>query len=63
MIIIAEDYKKATGDDPANDDLERCNCEDAGKMFHHSCGWCFEHNRPIFQCGCNTYIDRQKEQN
>jgi hypothetical protein len=46
--ITAEDFKAATGQEPENDDLERCNCPDAGKVGHHMCGWDEETNLPWF---------------
>jgi len=51
-MITAEKFKEATGFEPENDDLERCNCTEAGKLGHHYCGWCDEHNKPVFMCGC-----------
>ncbi len=38
-MITAEQFKEATGHEPFNDDLERCNCEKAGQLLHMSCGW------------------------
>lgn len=47
----AEDFKKATGHEAVQDDLERCNCKQAGKSIgHSSCGVCKEHNIPVFMC-------------
>lgn len=48
--ITAEMFKQATGADPIQDDLERCNCELAGEPGHFSCGWNDEKNRPQFMC-------------
>ena len=48
-MITADKFKEATGLDPENDDLERCNCEKAGEPGHYCCGWC-EHNKPVFMC-------------
>jgi hypothetical protein len=31
------------------DDLQRCNCEDAGTIGHWGCGWC-RHRKPTFLC-------------
>lgn len=53
-MITAIQFKNATGYDPENDDLERCNCPDAGKTGHNSCGWCQIHNVPVFQCACEV---------
>jgi hypothetical protein len=52
-MITAKAFKKATGRDPVDDDLERVNCTDAGQFRHMSCGWCKGHNRPVYECGCN----------
>ena len=48
MKITAEMFKKATGVDPEQDDLERCNCDKAGQTFHMMCGWDRKQNRPKF---------------
>ena len=47
-MITAEYFKKATGDDPRNDDLERSNCPSAGKSGHNSCGWNWRYSLPCF---------------
>jgi len=52
MKITAEMFIKATGYAPQHDDLDRCNCTRAGDIGHWSCGWCEEHNKPRFVCGC-----------
>lgn len=31
---------------------ERVDCKKAGEVGHWMCGWCTEHNKPRFQCGC-----------
>lgn len=49
MRITAARFKQATGYTPQRDDLERCNCKDAGQVGHWSCGWC-EHDKPVFMC-------------
>lgn len=46
--ITAEMFKKATGFDHSQDDLERCNCEQAGEFGHSHCGWNYKHNLPMF---------------
>lgn len=46
--ITAAIFEKATGAKPQNDDLDRCNCPDAGKLGHHMCGWDAEANLPWF---------------
>jgi hypothetical protein len=49
MIITAETFKAATGRDPENDDLERCNCHRAGELGHQYCGWNQKTNRPQYE--------------
>lgn len=46
--ITREMFIAATGYEPVNDDLERCNCPDAGKIGHQSCGWNDVDNIPNF---------------
>lgn len=41
-----------TGRKPVNDDLDRVNCQQAGQILHWQCGWCKEHDKPHFDCGC-----------
>lgn len=48
MKITAEKFKEATGCDPEQDDLERCNCDKAGQVLHSMCGWDEKHNLPNF---------------
>lgn len=36
----AIEFEKKTGYKPENDDLDRVNCEDVGKIGHQQCGWC-----------------------
>ena len=50
-MITKEKFAKATGRSPVNDDMERVNCEQAGKFGHSACGWCDDCNLPVFQCG------------
>jgi len=52
--ITKKKFIEATGSEPHQDDLERCNCKLAGEVFHYSCGWCEEHNKPRFMCGCQA---------
>ena len=47
-MITAEMFKEATGRDPEQDDLERCNCRSAGELGHFFCGWDHEKNVPQF---------------
>ncbi len=55
----AEEFELKTGHPPQKDDLERANCLKFG-IGHLYCGWCSEHDKPRFQCGClsMTPVDR-----
>ena len=55
-VITAEDYEKATGSKPIQDDVERANCSRAGVAGHDSCGWCVKNNVP------NTFGSAAKNQ-
>lgn len=57
--ITAEYFKEKTGQGPVDDDLERCNCQYAGRVGHFCCGWCTYHEKPIFMCGCRVYLKAQ----
>jgi len=46
--ITAERFRKATGYEPQDDDLDRCNCPRAGSLKHQSCGWDYAENLPRF---------------
>jgi hypothetical protein len=50
--ITAQYFEEATGRAPAQDDLERCNCKDAGHAGHWYCGWCEQCDCPQFLCEC-----------
>lgn len=50
-MITKEQFKEATGRDDTQDDLERCNCQNAGKIGHMSCGWNYTKNMPVFMVG------------
>ena len=50
-MITAERYKTATGVDPIQDDLERCNCPFAGETGHGDCGWDEVNNKSCFWAG------------
>lgn len=41
---------------PTHDDLDRVNCDVAGKVGHLGCGWCPKHDGPAFQCGCPGHV-------
>ncbi len=49
--ITAERFAAAVGREPENDDLDRCNCPDAGNIGHLGCGWCRQCEKPRFICG------------
>lgn len=49
-MITAENFKEIIGHAPIQDDLDRCNCPNAGEPGHRSCGWCDMCNRPYFMC-------------
>lgn len=50
-MISERQFTEVAGHAPANDDLERANCDKAGQIGHWSCGWCEQCNRPRYQCG------------
>lgn len=52
MTITREQYALYFGEEPRQDDLERANCEQAGKFGHYMCGVCECHRLPRFRCGC-----------
>lgn len=47
-MITAEQFKAATGFDPQDDDLERCNCKHVGEIGHIFCGWDRHRNLPWY---------------
>lgn len=49
--ITAEWFEQATGRKPENDDLDRVNCLDAGKVGHLMCGWDMKAGKPVFETG------------
>jgi hypothetical protein len=62
-IITAEMFKKATGRDPIQDDLERCNCDCAGESGNWACGWNIALNMPVFMVGTGTTDPFPKKEN
>ena len=50
-MITAQYFQEATGHEPVNDDLERCNCPKAGEEMHQQCGWNYSWNLPVFMVG------------
>ena len=59
--ITAEEFEKATGHPPVQDDLERCNCDKAGQMGHWQCGWDEERNLPVFVTGYKDFIQHAND--
>lgn len=51
-MITPEHFLAAVGHEPQDDDLARANCEHVGSVLHSACGWCDEHDKPRFICGC-----------
>lgn len=49
--VTKEIFIDRVGREPENDDLERCNCNQAGKIGHMLCGWCPACDLPRFVCG------------
>lgn len=50
--MTEEEYKVKFGSEPIQDDLDRVNCKEAGKVGHFCCGECEKHLKPRFMCGC-----------
>ncbi len=46
------EFKKLTGRDPVDDDLDRANCHEAGTLGHAYCGLCDSCGYPKFECYC-----------
>jgi hypothetical protein len=51
LVITAKMFYEAVGRPPTDDDLERCNCPNAGKFRHRSCGWNKRENKPVYSAG------------
>jgi len=47
--ITRRKFITATGREPEQDDLERCNCPNAGAIGHFCCGWDYKYDLPIFE--------------
>jgi len=62
MTITREQFIAATGEEPMNDDLDRCNCTKAGQAGHYSCGWNRKHNMPVFMVGPEPVTEEQSRQ-
>jgi len=52
--ITSEYFHEKTGHPPTNDDLERANCPDQGKVGHTNCGWCSFCDMPRTACALFT---------
>lgn len=48
MPITKQQFEEATGLPPEQDDLERCNCNQAGQLGHFHCGWDDKRHLPNF---------------
>lgn len=57
--ITAEKFKDATGREPQDDDLERCNCPKVAVSGHMYCGWNNFKNQPSFygHDGCHDVVN------
>jgi hypothetical protein len=49
-IITKKLFTYLFGRPPENDDLDRVNCSEAGKLGHRLCGICKRHRLPMFCC-------------
>jgi hypothetical protein len=47
---MREKFIAALGREPVGDDLERCECPQAGLPGHYQCGWCEVCDGPRFMC-------------
>lgn len=61
MPITAQQFEQATGHAPERDDLERCNCPQAGTVGHWQCGWDEVANLPVFMTGRLVIQDAPSE--
>lgn len=68
-MITREQFIDATGQEPIQDDLDRCNCPAAGDVGHWLCGWDAEENLPRFMIHplaavvnpCDTVVQRERD--
>jgi hypothetical protein len=56
-VITAEEFERAVGYPPEDDDMERANCNLAGNLTHSFCGWCLVCNKPRFVCLHQVHAD------
>ncbi len=54
-MVTEEEFEKAIGWPPNDDDMERVNCKTVGDIGHWSCGWCNICDKPRFECGHLVY--------
>jgi hypothetical protein len=54
VAITRERFLAATGREPVQDDLVRCNCVYAGNPGHWYCGWDAERDLPRFMSGAHV---------
>jgi hypothetical protein len=55
-VITREKFIASVGREPISDDLDRCNCTEAGLLGHTSCGWCLNCDKPRFMCRCQHLL-------
>jgi hypothetical protein len=53
--ITRDKFIMATGVEPQDDDLDRCNCPHAGALGHLCCGWDDDHDKPQFMVGARAW--------
>lgn len=51
------EFESRMGRPPANWELDRINCPNAGQIGHYACGWCDFHSQPVIVCGCRVRND------
>lgn len=56
--ITRERFIRCVGREPVGDDLDRCNCPNAGMLMHWGCGWDHERNLPQFMVGAKPKGER-----
>lgn len=61
MKVTKKIFEDKVGRKPVDDDLERANCNYRGEIHTH-CGWCVDHDKPIFVCGCRSITKPTKRE-
>jgi len=61
MLITPEKFLASVGRRPKDDDLERCNCEQAGTFGHMQCGWDNQRDMPVFIPGTSHRQTRREK--